>query len=332
MRLAHTPARRLARLIGAGLAEALRLTRALARIDTQREIHAARNAGITLLPWASPDYPERIAQLADPPPLLWLRGDLELWERPAVAVVGARRPSGYGATMARTLATDLARAGVAVVSTASDPDPADSAQDPAQDPATEPGTAAAVCAGAVESGGGLLVAVVPGGLARCLPVGRGAALSVSERPIASPRTAEGEAGAARLVAALADGVVAVEGMPHGPDLAAARHALDLGRAVMAVPGRVDTAGGRGILWMLQEGAAPVGAAGDVFSALGWADRAPSDLPRDERLLLTALRREPATADALADDVDLLPDQVAAQLVSLELRGLVERSDGVYSVA
>ena len=91
------------------------IARALARARPERELERAAAAGVELLAWGDEAYPEALHELSDPPSALFLRGALLSCDRRAVAIVGSRRATRYGLRVARTLAGDLARAGVTVV-------------------------------------------------------------------------------------------------------------------------------------------------------------------------------------------------------------------------
>jgi DNA processing protein len=243
-------------------------------------------------------------------------GELLQRDRRAVAVVGSRRATPYGARVARSLAGDLARAGVTIVS----------------------GLARGIDAAAHEAAltaGGRTVAVLGSGLLDPYPpehddllarvAGSGAVLSefalhAPPRRLSFPRRN-------RVVAALGLAVIVVEAAARSGALSTAGHALDLGRHVLAVPGPVDKDTGRGSLRLLQEGATPVGSAQDVFAALGWCQAAKSDLPPEERRVLEALRGRAATPEDIAGTLAMSEEVAAGLLVSLELRSLIKRVEG-----
>jgi len=150
---------------------------------------------------------------------------------------------------------------------------------------------------------------------------------VSEFPLRAPPLRRHFPQRNRLVAALALGTLVVEASPTSGTLSTVRHALDLGRAVMAVPGPVDEECSLGTLRLLQEGAAAVGAAQDVFAALGWCVHASAALPDSERRALEALGPQGATAPDVALALGMPEEVAAGHLVTLEIRGLVSREEG-----
>jgi DNA processing protein len=256
-----------------------------------------------------------------------VRGSLALTEActpPAVAMVGARAPSAAGERFARTLARELAEAGVGVVS------------------GLALGIDAAAHAGALD-GGGRTVAVLGCGIDRDYPR-RNAALAAR---IAAAGAIVSEWGPGvepapwrfpvrnRIVAALAQATVVVEATRRSGALITADHALALGRDVLAVPGAPWLELGGGTLALLRAGAAPVGGVGDVLDALGVqmaVEPARLEPPAGVAgVLWSELRRRPRRRDALALATGLGADVTSAALAELELDGLVvEEHDGTLS--
>ncbi len=314
--LASGDSREIARAIGLRDDEARALARDLLRADPARELAAARSAGVDVVPWGSPAYPAPLLDLADPPPVLFVRGKLLPCDARAVAVVGSRRATPYGLRVARALAGDLARAGVTVVG------------------GLARGIDAAAHSAALAAGG-RTVAVLGSGLLEPYPpehlglaeeiAAAGAVLS--EFPLRAPPLQRHFPQRNRILAALALGTLVVEASTTSGALSTVRHALDLGRAVMAVPGPIDEESSLGTLRMLQEGAAAVGAAQDVFAALGWCARASVALPDAERRVLEALGPDGAAAADVALFLGLPEEAAAGHLVTLEIRGLVARGEG-----
>jgi DNA processing protein len=285
-------------------------------VDPTGELAAAAAAGVGVIAWASPGYPAPLRHLADPPPVLFVRGTLLPCDAGAVAVVGSRRATPYGLRVARALAGDLARAGVTVVG----------------------GLARGIDAaahGAALCAGGRTVAVLGSGLLNPYPpehldlleeiAGTGAV--VSEFPLRAAPLRRHFPQRNRLIAALSLGTLVVEASRTSGALGTVRHALDLGRAVMAVPGPVDEECSLGTLRLLQEGAAAVGAAEDVFAALGWCAQGRSALPDRERQVLEALGQDGATPAEAAAMLGIPEEVAAGHLVTLEIRGLVSREEG-----
>jgi DNA processing protein len=98
----------------AAVAQAIHSRRPIS--DAARELAQAQACGCRLLTWDEPEYPARLREIYDPPPLLYVKGNAELLNRHSISIVGARRPTPYGNQMAQRLAKDLADRGLVIVS------------------------------------------------------------------------------------------------------------------------------------------------------------------------------------------------------------------------
>jgi len=287
---------------------------------------ALARAGARLVPLPAAAYPARIRRLADAAPVLAVQGDWQALHDPAVAIVGARAATAYGLEMARRLADGVARAGAVVVS----------------------GLARGVDAaahGAALAAGGRTVAVQACGADRVYPpehralaariAGRGAV--ASELPAGTPPLPGHFPLRNRLISALALAVVVVEARPRSGSLVTARHALDQGAEVLAVPGPVTAPTSEGPNRLISDGAKPALDAACVLQSAGLRvpgaparDAAPQSAPSDPaaRTVLAALGHAPATRDELGRKLGLGPERLAAALLPLELSGrVVEDRDG-----
>lgn len=321
---------------GIGDARSSLLAAAPTRDDAARDMERIRAAGAVVLVEGHPAWPGAFAELDDPPPILFVRGDPAFLALRGVALVGSRRASAYGTAQARRIASELAAVGVPVIS------------------GLARGIDAAAHRGALDAGG-VTIGVLGGGLAKFYPpenlplaremaAGRGAV--VSEFPLDMPPRPYHFPRRNRLIAALAAAVVVVEAAEDSGSLITADHALDLGREVLAVPGRIDNPNSRGVHRLLREGAAVCESADDVLRALGLdppqaavAEAAGSSAaPRSgtnatESALLAALAGAERHADELLAETGLDPARGLAALSALELRGAVTLgADGRYGVA
>jgi DNA processing protein len=286
------------------------------------------SAPARVLERGDPDWPESLAHLGvGEPKRLYVRGEpslVALCVSPSVAMVGARSPSAAGERFARTLARELAEAGVSVIS------------------GLALGIDAACHAGALD-GGGRTVAVLGCGIDRDYPR-RNAVLA---RRIAASGAIISEWGPGvepapwrfpvrnRIVAALAQATVVVEATRRSGALITADHALAIGRDVLAVPGAPWLELSGGTLTLLRAGAAPVGSAADVLDALGVQielEPARGEPPPGVAGTLWAeLRRRPRTRDGLALATGIAADIASGALAELELDGLIaEERDGTLS--
>jgi DNA processing protein len=271
-------------------------------------------------------YPPLVAQLHDPPPSVWVRGDaFEVLARPAVAVVGARSPSPYGSQVARSLARELAAAGLVVVS------------------GLARGIDAEAHRGALDAGG-LTIAVLGCGVDRDYPA-RHAELARRIVAAGGLVVSEYEPGVEpapwrfparnRIIAGLALATVVVEARERSGALITADFALELGREVFAVPGEITSGLSAGTNRLIRWGAAPLLAAADVLEALGIeAVPAPGTAALGEVALrlLAALEERALGQDELVRVTGLDAATVAAGLVELELAGAVGEGEGLYRAA
>jgi DNA processing protein len=301
-----------------------RFARFAEQFDTASYLHGLASRGIRWLARSDAGFPRRLRAIHDPPPGLFVRGvaELALLERPAVAVVGARSCTDYGAHIARQLGRELAAAGVVVVS------------------GLARGIDAYVHRGTLDARGAT-VAVLGCGIDRDYPrahtqlaaqITSGCGLVVSEYPPGVSPAPWRFPARNRIVAGLAVATVVVEARERSGALITADLALDEGREVMAVPGEITSALSHGTNALLRLGAVPVTCADDVLEAVGID---PAAVPRDEpppgapAVVLSAIDGGARTADELVRATGLPADEVAAALTELELASLVTGAAGVY---
>jgi DNA processing protein len=295
----------------------------------RRELEKIGRKGYTLLTLGHPEYPGYLREIFDPPFVLYCEGDTETLRDPAVAVVGARRPTPYGRGVAEKLAGDLAGRGCVIAS----------------------GMAAGIdaCAhrGALKKG--RTVAVLGSGLDVPYPwenrglareiVGRGAV--VTEFAIGTPPLAENFPVRNRIISGLSLGLVVVEAARKSGSLITAKLALSQDREVMAVPGNVTSDLSVGPNGLIRDGARPVASWEDVAEGLPspWRENllarrdekeenSEASLSRDERRLLGELAVDAALPiDELAERTGLSVSSLLALLLGLELKGAVVQHPG-----
>lgn len=293
------------------------------------ELKAAKRAGARMLCLGDADYPAALAEITDAPPILWVKGRVELLSRPMLAVVGTRNASALGTRMARNLAADLGAAGFVVVS------------------GLARGIDALAHRAALDTG---TIAVMAGGLDVVYPTENtdlardiGAkGLSLSEMPFGLEPQARHFPRRNRIVSGLSRAVIVVEAAVRSGSLITARMALEQGREVMAVPGHpMDSRAGGGNL-LIRDGAVLVRSAEDVIEALGAAvapvarpvTQAALPLPAAkapdggvEGAILASLGETPVAEDQLIRDLGHSPRAVAQALAILEMAGRITRSAG-----
>ncbi|MCK0142096.1 DNA-processing protein DprA [Aliiroseovarius sp. F20344] len=311
----------------------------------QDEHQRAKFAGARMIAWGTPDYPELLSEISDPPPFFWAMGDHTLLQSPMVALIGARNASSIGTRMARKLAGELSEAGFTVVSGL-----ARGIDTVAHTEALAKGKTVAVQAGGVDVIYPKENTVLAEDIARD-------GLRISEMPPGMTPQARHFPRRNRLISGLARAVVVVEAAAKSGSLLTARNALDQGRDVLAVPGHPFDARAYGCNMLIRDGAVLVRNAVDVVEAIGPAAQAPSTDAnvqtndasattesvgtRDKRTLaetaelhgqiLSRLGSCPLAEDQLIRDIGqshgLGSQQILPELVNLELDGRIMRQPG-----
>jgi DNA processing protein len=284
--------------------------------------------GSIFIPFCHPSYPSKLKNIANPPPYLYIKGQIDLFEGPALAIVGSRRPTDYGLRMASRLSSELAAAGVVIIS------------------GLAYGVDGAAHQAALEAGG-KTIAVFGCGLNTIYPNGhKGLAeritqsgCLISEFPKGTKPERFNFPVRNRVVAGLSDGVLVIEAGLKSGALVTASLALDQGRDVLAVPGSVDSELSVGPNGLIKQGAIAVTAADDIFSNFGWhksvAAREPAidlnKLSRDEQVVFKELSIQPVHIDEIGRKTNLGPGKTAEALLNLELKGFIMRKPGNYVV-
>ena len=271
------------------------------------------------------EFPRLLAAIHDPPPRLYARGaaDVALLAEPAVAIVGARACSAYGRSVTRSLARELAAAGLVVVS------------------GMARGIDGEAHRGALE-GGGRTVAVLGCGIDRDYPAAHAElARRIGENGLVVSEYEPGVEPAPwrfparnRIIAGMCSATVVVEARERSGALITADFALEEGRDVLAVPGEITSALSAGTNALLKLGATPVTSATDVLELYGIEPQAARRRSLDPiaAALMAHLRDAALTADELVRASGLDPGEGAAALMELELAGEVLLEDGVYRAA
>ena len=298
----------------------------------EREMQAGERAGALLIVLGDADYPDMLAAVDPPPPLLWTLGDASLMARPCIAVVGARIASAGGQRIARGLSQQLGEAGHVVVS------------------GLARGIDAAAHTGALPTG---TVAVLGGGVDDIYPPDNADLYAqiadqgcvVSESPVGARAQAKDFPRRNRIISGLSRGVIVVEAELRSGSLITARLAGEQGRDVFAVPGSPLDPRSRGPNELLRQGAILCEGLEDVeraFSTLRTLREPGPDTPFDgapdeiEAALIervaALLSPTPAPRDELARALGLPIGTVAAALLELDLTGRAELLPGGLAAA
>jgi DNA processing protein len=286
-------------------------------------------------------YPKSLLDIPDPPLILYVKGRIELLQRPSVAVVGSRNATAQGIANAEKFSEALSEAGLIVVS----------------------GLALGIDTAAHNGGlrfagehGGSTIAVIGTGADSVYPA-RNRALAhriaesgciVSEYPLGMPAIAANFPRRNRIISGLARGVLVVEAAAQSGSLITARMAAEQGRDVFAIPGSIHSPLSKGCHQLIKQGAKLVESAQDILEELRYdngtwrvqqftqkqahiekAAPAAASTSKDPVVdqLLTALGFDPVAADTLAQRCNLDAATLNAQLLTLEMAGLLEMLPG-----
>jgi DNA processing protein len=316
---------------------------AAARVEAAALLDAGRTAGIETVRWDDERYPPLLRAIADPPPVLWVRGNGAVLTRPAVAIVGSRAATPYALEVAARLAGELADRRMLVVSGLAR----------GADGAAHRGCLAAggVTVGVLGCGPDLMYPPEHRDLAASLC--RDGAL-VSELGPGAPPLPEHFPLRNRLISGISLAVVVVEANEKSGSLITARYALEQGRDVMAVPGSILGGRNRGSHALLKDGAKVVETADDILEELGWpalrggngglegpgvrAGEAAGPEISSNQLKIDPLLARLAPGDAydldeMSATLGLTGSKLLPRLTEWEMRGqLVRLAGGRYTVA
>jgi DNA processing protein len=301
-----------------------------AKDKAEREIESVERLGARYLVLGQGLYPRTLAQLEDAPPLLTAKGNPSLFDRPMVAIVGARNASAAACRFARGLAHDLGREGIAVVSGL-----ARGIDSAAHDGSLESGTIAVIA-------GGMDVYYPPENEARQGEIAeRG--LLIAEMPPGTEPRARHFPYRNRIIAGLATGTVVIEAAPQSGSLITARLAAEAGRDVMAVPGSPLDPRAQGCNQLIRDGATLIQTAADVLESITHLNgrvaspqrsfehqppAEPIDTEGDIKLVIEELLSpSPVPVDEIVRLSGAKPGAVQLTLLELDLAGRLDRHAG-----
>jgi len=316
-------------LAGAGLSRKMieRLVALRQKVDLPQlwdQIHAK---DIKVLTWLDEAYPQRLKEIEQPPPVLYLRGDLSPEDTWSVAIVGTRRVTPYGRQVTEEIASFLAANGVTVVS------------------GLARGVDAIAHSAALKAGGRTL-AVLGSGVDKIYPPeNRGMADQIREHGAILSDYAPGTPPESsnfpprnRIISGLSMAVIVVEAGETSGALITAEFAAEQGREVFAVPGNILAPQSKGTNKLIQRGAHPFLGVNDIMEALnltrvGQQKAARKVLPSDEveAKLLEAVGEEPLHVDEIRNKTGLPVEKVSAGLVMMELKGMVRQVGNMHYV-
>ncbi len=323
--------------------EGCRLTAAVAQAvhsrqafrEAEKELAEVRRLGCHLIHWEETEYPQRLLEIYDPPPLLYVRGDVAVLARHAMAMVGTRRPTPYGNQIAERLAKDLAERGLVIVS------------------GLARGIDSSAHRGACAAARGATVGVLGCGINVVYPkenrklfaeVEKRGAI-ISEFTLGAHPAPENFPVRNRIVAGIGLGAVVVQGAQYSGSLITARLAMEFGREVFGVPGNVTEGASFAPNQLIKQGAKLVTGWEDVVEELPTEIRAelfPVDtttaaeraslfeaaLSATEKKLYELIRVEEAIhVDELVERTGLSSSETLASLCEMEMRGVIRQMPG-----
>jgi DNA processing protein len=304
------------------------LLAARAQVDLDAVLRRLEQMGLQVLTWDDEAYPANLRHIAQPPPVVYVKGTLLPSDEWAVALVGTRQASAYGREVARQLSAGLAGSSVTVVS------------------GLARGIDAIAHRAALEAGG-RTIAVLGSGLDHIYPpehkaladeIAQAGAV-ISDYALGTQPESANFPPRNRLISGLAKGVVIVEADITSGALITAEFAAEQGRDVFAVPGSILQRSCRGTNKLIQDGARPVLGVTDVLEALNMTlvtehKDARTVLPVDptEQKLLNCLAAEPKHVDDIGEQLNLPIAQITGTLALMELKGLVRQMGGMNYMA
>jgi DNA processing protein len=316
------------RAVGLGSKVVERLLELRGSLDLDKLWERIMAQGIQILTWQDEGYPSHLKEIEQPPPVLYVRGELLPEDDFAVAIVGTRRVSPYGRQVTEELAAFLGANGITVIS------------------GLARGVDAIAHTAALRAGG-RTAAVLGSGVDRIYPsenralaeqiMERGAV--ISDYPVGTAPEGTNFPPRNRIISGLSLAVVVIEAGETSGALITAEFAAEQGREVFAVPGSILAPQSKGTNKLIQKGALPLLTPQDLMQALNLTrvseqKSARRMLPADEieAKLMKALSDDPLHVDDLRNQTGLPVEKVSAALVMMELKGMVRQVGAMHYVA
>jgi DNA processing protein len=306
------------------------LKQAKQNLNPEEYFEQITKKGIKILTWFDEDYPESLRQIDGPPIILYYFGQFKEEDKNSVAVVGTRKITGYGGLVTEKFSSELAQAGLTIVS----------------------GLASGVDTVAHQSAlkaDGRTIAILGGGLNKIFPssnfslareIAEGRGVVATEFPPDYPSMAGNFPARNRIVAGLCLGVLVTEAAEDSGSLITARLGIEQGKEVFAVPGPITSSLSNGTAYLIKQGARIVTSSEEVLEGIGWESRMKS--ARSEVQLVNLSDLEQAILGCLAENkhIDEICRQlkkpsfeVSGSLIKLEIAGVVKNlGAGNYSKA
>jgi len=289
------------------------------------QLDIAEKRGFRIIAADSAEYPDRLKQIYDPPYMIFVKGEIRPEDEKAVAIVGSRKATHYGKSMAEKLARELASANVTVVS------------------GFARGIDSISHRAAIDAGGRTL-AVFGSGLDVIYPPENkkmyaelpDSGALISEFPFGTKPEPQNFPRRNRIISGISLGVVVIEAGERSGALLTARHALEQNREVFAVPGNITSTASSGTNELIKQGAHLVTSAEDILSNLKFilpekseikTTEKPPRLKPEQNRLYEILTDEPIHVDIISRQLGVKVPQVLTVLLEMELMGVVRQVPG-----
>lgn len=296
--------------------------------ESEKEKNFIRNNNVKVLTSVEEEYPENLKNIFDPPPVIYIQGDIIGRDLASIAVVGTRSPSHYGKLVAEKISGALAEKGITVVS------------------GMARGVDSVAHKGAMDSGG-RTIAVFGCGLSIIYPpenvrlrnriIEQGAV--VSEFPMSRKPDRGNFPARNRIISGLSLGTLVIEAGEKSGALITTQFALDQGRDVFAVPGNINNPKSKGPNLLIKKGAKLVEKVEDIIDELPFyikntflkeketAVREKAALTEEEETLLSIIYPEASHIDSIIEKSSNSPGKTSALLLTLELKGVIKQLPG-----
>ena len=303
--------------------------------DAEKELAEVKKAGIRLITWAEAEYPKLLTQIYDPPPLLYVRGNVELLSRHAISIVGTRRPTPYGNQITERLARDLAERGLVIVSGLAR----------GIDSSAHRGACATARGGTIGVLGSGIDVIYPKENRKLFEEVEKRGAIVTEFPLGTHPAPENFPVRNRIVAGIALGTIVAQGALYSGSLITSRLAMEFGREVYGIPGNVTEPMSFAPNQLIKQGAKLVTNWQDVVEELPTEVRAElfpmeattaeeraslfeGSLSATEKRLFELIRiEEPIHVDELVEKTGLSSSETLAALCEMEMRGVIRQMPG-----
>ncbi|MHB8173756.1 MAG: DNA-processing protein DprA [Nitrospirota bacterium] len=300
------------------------------------EAEKAKALGVDIVTFTDPRYPQNLKEIHDPPPYLYVKGNLAAGDKIAVAMVGSRQASHYGLSETRKIAADLSAKGITVVSGGAR------------------GIDTEAHRGAL-SGGGRTIAVLGCGIDVTYPRENGELFKkvaengavVTEYPVGTPPDKANFPPRNRIISGISLGVIVMEAAKDSGSLITASYSVEQGREVYALPGNVSSDNSRGVNTLIKKGAKLIEGPGDVLEDLlpymkgylseldldyGDAPKSPAalmpSLAPDETAVYEHISLTPLHVDIIAEKTGFPVSKTLSVLLDMELKGVIRQISGM----